>query len=201
MASDHRLADAPAAIGAFQCPALIGSDRAAHPPVEVQPREARLLQEACADLPLETGGCGRYRGAAPRAAAGAQPVPQGQPPAPASVGLPCLASRAGQCVRYRSRRQLFRWRIACATGAAAGACYRRPTLPCHSRPAGAAATGPPHRELPPARSLCYRGRPPAPATGGLPCLASRAGRCVRYRSRRQLFRWRVACATGAAAGA
>ncbi|CAL8460842.1 g373 [Coccomyxa elongata] len=69
-------------------------------------------------MPLETGGCGRYRSTAPRATAGAQPVLQGQ---------------------------------------AAGACYRRPALLATRDTAGAAASGAPHRELPPARCLCYRG--------------------------------------------
>ncbi|CAL8460750.1 g281 [Coccomyxa elongata] len=157
-------------------------------------------------LATRAGGCTRCRSTAPSAAACAQPVLQGQPPAPATGGLHCMppgAAASGApparslCYRGSTRRllqeacaaclvrplqehstQRCRRRAACATGAPTGACYRRLTLPCHSRPAGAAASGAPHQHCRlraacatgVAQGACYR-RPALPAAW-----------CGRYRS-------------------
>ncbi|CAL8460623.1 g152 [Coccomyxa elongata] len=127
-----------------------------------------LLQEAYAALPLAPAGASAI-GARARSSAGALTVLQGKPPAPAKGGLRCLATRPRRVRPLQEHRtESCRRRAACATGAAAGACYRRPTLHCLSgRPEACAAlpleTGGCGRYRstapapPPARSLCYRG--------------------------------------------
>ncbi len=131
-------------------------------------------------------------------AACAQPVLQGQLPAPATGGLCCLASRTGRCVRYRSMRQIFRRRVACATGEdqhlLKEACADLPleTSGCvryrSTAPSAAAGAQP-----------VLQGQSPAPATGGLRCLATRDRRVRPLQEHHtESCRLRAAFATGAA---